>query len=484
VTSDTRKQSAAVVREIVQHTKWIPLAITVFIGVVIWHIPSPAGVNEKAWHLLAIFIATIVGIIIKPLPMGAVAVLGIAVTALSGTLTIDESLSGFGNRIIWLIVIVFFISRGFIKTGLGARIAYLFMAVLGKRSLGLAYGMVATDLVLSPAIPSNTARSGGVIFPLLRSIARVYESDPEKGTARRIGAFLIKTSFQGTVITSAMFLTAMAANPLAAKLAGEMGVEITWGSWALAAIVPGLLSLLIVPWIIFKLYPPEITETPAAAEMARAELAKKGKVKAGEWTMLATFALLLALWIFGRLVGIHPTTAALAGLGVLLISGVLTWKDILDERGAWNTLIWFAALVMMASYLNKLGFISWFGQTVGKTVSDIGWISAFLILSLVYFYSHYLFASNTAHVSSMYAPFLAVAIAVGTPPMLAALVLAFFSNLFSSMTHYGTGPAPVLFGSGYVDMVVWWRLGALISIVNIIIWMGAGGIWWKLLGLW
>ena len=184
--------------------------------------------------------------------------------------------------------------------------------------------------------------------------------------------------------------------------------------------------------------------------------------------MLGTFFLLLFLWIFGRELSVHSTTAAFVGLAVLLVSGALTWNDILHETGAWNTLVWFAALVMMATNLNKLGLIPWVGETMGAAVGGIGWAAAFLILSLVYFYSHYLFASNTAHVSSMYAAFLAVAITVGTPPMLAALVLAFFSNLFSSMTHYGTGPAPVLFGSGYVEMGAWWKLGAIISVINIL----------------
>ncbi len=410
--------------------------------------------------------------------------LGITVTALTGTLTIGQSLSGFGNSVIWLIVIAFFISRGFIKTGLGARIAYLFMSAFGKKSLGLAYSMIATDLVLAPAIPSNTARSGGVIFPILRSIAKSYGSTPDDGTARKIGAFLIITSFQGTVITSAMFLTAMAANPLAAQIAGEQGVEITWGGWALAALVPGLASLALVPWILYKIYPPEIKETPAATQIARDHLEEMGKLKPAEWIMLGTFLLLLLLWIFGTQLGIHSTTAAFVGLAVLLISGALTWNDILQEKGAWNTLVWFSALVMMASYLNELGLIPWFGQTMGEAVQGISWVPAFLVLSLVYFYSHYFFASNTAHVSSMYGAFLAVAIAVGTPSMLAALVLAFFSNLFSSMTHYGTGPAPVLFGSGYVEMGTWWKLGGLISVVNIIIWLGIGGLWWKVLGIW
>ena len=460
------------------------LLVSAMVGLVIWFIPNPDGVDLRAWHLLAIFVATIVGIIARPLPMGAVAMLGITAAVLTGTLSVEEALSGFGNRVIWLIVIAFFISRGFIKTGLGARIAYLFMAALGRKSLGLAYGLVATDLVLAPAIPSNTARAGGVVFPILRSVAKAYGSEPDDGTARRIGAFLVQTSFQGTIITSAMFLTAMAANPLAQKLARDAGVEITWTSWALAAFVPGLISLLVVPWIIYKLYPPEIKETPAAAQMAKDKLAAMGKTTQHERIMLAIFILLLTLWIFGRQLGIHSTTAALAGLSLLLVSGVLKWSDILNEREAWNVLVWLAALVMMATYLNELGLIPWVGANMGKAVGGIGWKAAFVILSLVYFYSHYLFASNTAHVSSMYPPFLAAAIAVGTPPVLAALVLAFFSNLFSSMTHYGTGPAPVLFGSGYVGMGAWWGLGGLISVVNIVIWMGIGGLWWKAIGLW
>ena len=460
------------------------LLIVVLIGTAIWFVPAPTGVGERAWQLLAVFVATIVGLITKPLPMAAVALLGITATAVTGILSIDEALSGFGNKTIWLIVIAFFISRGFIKTGLGARIAYLFVAVVGKRTLGLAYGMAATDLVLAPAIPSNTARAGGVIFPIVRSIAKSFDSDPDDGTARRIGTFLIKSAFQVNVITSAMFLTAMAANPIAAGLAGDLGIDVTWTGWAVAALVPGLISLLVVPWLLYVLISPEIKETPSAPRMAWEQLAEMGKVKRGEWMMAATFVTLLLLWIFANALALHATSVAFVGLGILLVSGTLTWEDILQERGAWNTLVWFSALVMMARYLNELGLIPWFGETMSGFVGAFGWITAFLIISLGYFYSHYFFASNTAHVTAMYTAFLVVAVAVGTPPLLAALVLGFFSSLFGSMTHYGAGPAPVLFGSGYVDMGTWWKLGGMISVVNIIIWLGIGGLWWKLIGVW
>ena len=439
----------------------------------------------KGLHLFAIFVATIVGIIVKALPMGAVAMIGIAITALSGTLSIADSMSGFSDVVIWLIVLAFFISRGFIKTGLGARIAYTFMALLGKRTLGLSYGLAATDLVLAPAIPSNTARGGGIVMPIMASLARAYGSHPGDASARKMGSFLTLTAYQVNCITSAMFLTAMAANPLAQKLAGDLKVNITWGGWALAALVPGVVALLVVPLVIYWLHRPEITETPEAVEIAKGHLRNLGPIKRQEWMMFGVFVMLLVLWIFAKQLGdLSPTTSALAGLSVLLLSGVLNWEDIKKETGAWDTLVWFAALVMMASFLNKLGMVPWFSKSMGGMVSGYGWIAAFLVLALVYFYSHYFFASNTAHVASMYAAFLGVSIAAGAPPVLAALVLAFFSNLFAGMTHYGTGPAPVLFGTGYVEIGTWWRTGLLVSFVNIIIWVGIGGLWWKVLGLW
>ena len=291
----------------------------------------------------------------KPENVGSINDLGVAATAFTGILTINQALSGFGNSTIWLFVVAFFISRGFIKTGLGSRIAYLFMAALGRKTLGLGYGLIATDLVLAPAIPSNTARAGGIVFLLVRASAKAFGSEPDDGTAHKIGAFLVQATFQGNVITSAMFLTAMAANPLAAKLAGQMQINVSWGRWALAAMVPGIASLVLIPLILYKLYPPEIKETHGASELAKQKLTEMGKMRSEEWTMLAVFFLLLFLWVFGdQLAQIDSATTALSGLGVLLVTGVLTWKDILEEEGAWDTLVWFAALVMMASFLNEL----------------------------------------------------------------------------------------------------------------------------------
>lgn len=467
-----------------KEVNFVSLLITLAVGAIIWFIGAPEGLDPKAWHLFAIFVATIVGLIIKPLPMGGVAVLSIAAVIITGTLATQEALSGFQNTTIWLIVIAFFISRGFIKTGLGNRVAYLFVKRFGKKTLGLSYALLFSDLILSPAMPSNTARGGGIIFPIIKSLSQTFGSNPEDGTERKIGSFLTKTAFQGNMITSAMFMTAMAANPLAASIAAEAGINISWGGWALAALVPGLVSLIVIPLFIYKVYPPEVKETPAAAQIATQKLKEMGPLKKSEWSMIAVFLLILGLWIFGTKINIDATTTALIGLAVLLLSSVLSWDDIKKEQGAWDTLVWFAALVMMASFLNTLGMIPWFSELMSGAVSGMSWIMALGALALIYFYSHYFFASSTAHVSAMFAAFLAVAVAAGAPPMLTALILGFFGNLFGCLTHYGSGPAPVFFGSGYVSQNKWWGIGFAISIIHIIIWAIVGGLWWKLLGLW
>ena len=293
----------------------VRLGVVAAAGAALWLVPTPAGVEPRAWQLLAVFVATIVGIILRPLPMGAMAFVAVAFAVMSGTLTIAEATAGFGATVVWLVVAAFFIATAFIKTGLGARIAYHFMRVLGKRSLGLAYGIVATDLFLAPAIPSNTARGGGVIYPILKSLCVSLGSDAAGGTQGRIAGFLTFTAYQGVVVTSAMFLTAMAANPLAAELAAQQGVTITWAGWAVAAFVPGMLSLLVVPLLIYRLYPPEVTHTPEAPAFARERLREMGPMTRDERVLLAVFVFLLTFWILGSALGINATATAMAGGG-------------------------------------------------------------------------------------------------------------------------------------------------------------------------
>ncbi|XP_047327346.1 dicarboxylate transporter 1, chloroplastic-like [Impatiens glandulifera] len=464
-----------------------PLIASIATGVILWLVPHPAGVTRNAWQLLAIFLATIVGIITQPLPLGAVALMGLGTCVLTKTLTFAAAFSAFGDPIPWLIALAFFFARGFIKTGLGNRIAYQFVSLFGSSSLGLGYSLVFCEALLAPAIPSVSARAGGIFLPLVKSLCVACGSNVGDGTEHKLGSWLMLTCFQTSVISSSMFLTAMAANPLSATLAyNAINQTIGWMDWAKAAFVPGLVSLLVVPLLLYIIYPPSVKTSPDAPKLARERLEKMGPMSRNELIMSGTLLLTVGLWVFGGVLKVDAVTAAILGLSILLISGVVTWKECLAESVAWDTLTWFAALIAMAGYLNKLGLITWFSQTVVKFVGGLGlsWHLSFGILVLLYFYSHYFFASGAAHIGAMFTAFLSVASALGTPPYFGALVLAFLSNLMGGLTHYGIGSAPVFYGANYVPLSKWWGYGFIISVVNILIWLGVGGIWWKAIGLW
>ncbi|KQB43028.1 anion permease [Flavobacterium aquidurense] len=464
--------------------------ITLAIGIAIWFIPAPDGVVIEAWHLFAIFVATILGIILKAAPMGTMCMIAIAMTAFSQVLAPGEAgksitlaLRGFGDKVIWLIGISFFIARGFIKTGLGNRIAFLFIRIFGKSSLGLAYGLGLADLVLAPAVPSNTARGGGIIYPIMKSMSMSFGSMPDQPeTHRKLGAYLTLSSYNANLIASSMFLTGTASNPMCQKFALNLGIKINWISWATAAIVPGLVAFFVIPFVLYKIYPPELKKTGDAPQIAAQKLKEMGAISRNEWMMLFTFFILLFLWMTGDLFSIDATTTAFIGLVILLLTSVLTWEDVKAEKGAWDTIVWFSVLVMMASSLNELGFIGWFSNLVKAEIGGLSWQMAFPIIILVYFFSHYLFASATAHVAAMYAALLGVGVSLGIPGLLLAFMLGFVGSLYGTLTHYGHGPAPVFFGSGYVDLKNWWVKGLVTGLTMLLIYMVIGGLWLRLIG--
>lgn len=454
------------------------------VGAAIWFSPVPDGLKPAAWKLLAIFVATILGFILQPLPIGSLAFVSVTFTALTGVLKPSEALSGFSNGTIWLIVSAFLFAKGFIKTGLGRRIAYMLIRFMGDSTLKLGYTLVISDFIISPATPSNTARAGGILFPIVKSLSVAFNSEPGP-SARRVGAYLVQTAYQGNTITSAMFMTAMAGNPLAAELAAKtLNIEISWGLWATAAIVPGILSLIVVPYFLYRFYPPEITHTPEAKALAAKELEQMGKMSAAEKIVAAVFVGALLLWSTSQYTKLDATVVAMVAVSIMMLTRVLTWPDVLEEKGAWDTLIWMGALIGLAGFLSKLGFIPWFAKVVGASMAGIPWMQAFILLLVIYMYSHYGFASLAAHITAMYAAFASVAVAAGAPAYLVALALAFMSNLCMSLTHYAAGPAPIYFGSGYVDQGTWWKIGFIVSVINMVIWVGIGSFWWKVLGLW
>jgi DASS family divalent anion:Na+ symporter len=447
-------------------------------------VPVPHGITPAAWRLLAIFVATIVGSIARPAPGGAIVLLGVSAIALSGALPVEEALKGYADPIVWLVLVAFFISCGMVKTGLGRRIALLFIRAIGHRSLGLGYAIVGTDMLLASVIPSNGARAGGILFPIARSLAEAYDSHPGP-TARRLGAFLMTLIYQCEVVICAMFLTGQASNALIAKFAHQVtGIDLSYSRWLLGGIVPGLVSLLVVPTVIYKIFPPEVKHTPGASEYAARELEHMGPISRPEKMMLMVFLLVAGLWMTTGLHGINYAAIALLGVCLLLLSGVLNWSDLMGERSAWDVFIWYGGLVGMASALGETGITKRFADAAAGFTVGWSWWGALAILLLVYFYVHYGFASITAHATAMYIPFLVVILAAGAPPYVAVLSLAYFSNLNASLTHYGTTPAPIFFGAMYVRQSTWWRIGLIASVINIVIWTVVGFAWWKLLGLW
>jgi DASS family divalent anion:Na+ symporter len=462
--------------------KWL---IVLAVGVGIAIIPPPGGVAREAWTLLAIFIATIVGSIVQPLTGAAMVLLGVVALALFRALPIEKALSGYADKFVWLVLAAFFISRAMIKTGLGQRIALIFVRLIGRRTLGLGYALVFTDFILASFIPSTGARSGGIILPIARSVTETYDSRPEDGTEARLGTFLMTMLYQCEVILCATFLTGQASNVIIAGFAAQhAGVDLNYSIWFFSAIVPSLISLAVVPIMIYWLYPPEVKETPGAVVFAHSQLAALGPLKRDEKILLVVFITVVILWITAKLHGIDSTVIALLGISSLLVTGVLAWRDLIDETHAWEVFIWYGGLVMMATALGETTIPKLFAGSVASVTDGLSWPIALLILALVFFYAHYAFASITAHVTAMFIPFLAVTVAVGAPAGLTVLVLTYFANLSAGLTHYGTTPAPVYFGLGYVTQRRWWTVGLIASIINIIIWSTIGIGWWRVLGWW
>jgi len=467
-----------------KHKQTLILFIIFGLSSIMWYLPVSEALPENGWHLLIIFTATIVGIILNPLPMGVIALLSVLACVLTNTLSLAECLSGFGDSIVWLIVFAFFISHGFIKTGLGSRIAYYVLSKIGHSTLGISYALVIADFVLSPLIPSASARGGGIIFPIAKSICKSFSDEEHPGISSRNGGFIMSVCAQSTVITSALFVTAMAANPLAIKFAASAGIAISWTDWALAAIVPGIISLAVMPLAVYYLYPPAIRYSNSAPQIAREKLDAMGKISLQEIIMIAVFVILIALWINGSKFGLSPTTVALMGLSILLVTKVINFEDNLADKGAWHTFIWFGTLVMLSDFLSKFGLMTWIGTKLQFLFISSSPINSLIILSLIYFYIHYLFASTTAHISVLLPTFLVLFINAGIPGLIATLILSFLSTLSAGLTHFGLSSTPIFFGAGYMRTKDWWYIGLVTSIIYLLIWGGIGGIWWKLLNLW
>jgi len=443
-------------------------------------VPAPAGLAPHAWYFAAIFAGVVAGLILEPLPGGAVGLVGVVITALLGrwvlfspaelakpdfnasNAALTWALSGFSNGIVWLIFSAFMFAVAYEKTGLGRRLALRLVAALGRNTLTLGYAIVAADLVLAPFTPSNTARSAGTVYPVIRNLPPLFDSLPHDPSARRIGSYLMWVAIAATSVTSSMFMTGLATNVLAIELVrSTTGLTLGWTEWFLTFLPLGGPLLLVVPLLTWWTYPPELRAAPTVVPWARTELAKMGRITRAEWMLALVVAGALACWVFGGAV-ISPTLAALTVIVVLLVTRVLDWEDLIANRPAWNTLLWFAALVAMADGLRRTGFVAWFAQGFAGHLAGLPPATAVGLLVSAFFLVHYLFASTTAHATALLPMMLAAGSALpGVDGRHLALMLCLSLGLMGIISPYGSGPSPVYATSGYLPARDFWRLGAI-----------------------
>ncbi|MCC6608958.1 MAG: anion permease [Burkholderiales bacterium] len=466
---------------------WWKAGLPVAVAVVLALIPPPAGLPQHAWYYFAIFAGVIIGLMFEPLPGGAIGLIGITLVvvlanhvylspeqvAKAGSKWPAEAirwgLSGFSNTTVWLIFGAFMFAMGYEKTGLGRRIALLLVRAMGRKTLTLGYAITVADVILAPFTPSNTARSGGTIFPVIKNLPPLYDSKPNDPSARRIGGYLMWTALAATCVTSSMFLTALAPNLLALELAQKtVKIEYSWMQWFAAFAPVGILLLIAVPLLAYFLYPPEVKSGEEVPKWAGGELAKMGPVTPREWTLAILVVVALSLWIFGGAY-VDATTAALIVIALMLVAGVVTWEDVTANKQAWNTLAWFATLVALADGLNRVGFVKWLADVIAGHMAGVPPIAAMIVLVLVFYFLHYMFASVTAHVTALLPVMLTVGSTVpGMPMQQFAGALLLTLGIMGILTPYATGPSPVYYGSGYIPSGKFWQLGAIFGVIYIV----------------
>jgi L-tartrate/succinate antiporter len=303
---------------------------------------------------------------------------------------------------------------------------------------------------------------------VIRNLPALYESKPNDPSSRRIGSYIMWVAIATTCVTSSMFLTGLAPNLLAIEFVNKTAnVSLNWTQWFVAFAPVGIALLILIPLLTYWIYPPEVKAGDEVPAWAARELSKLGSFTKREITLGVLVLLALGLWIFGGET-INATTVALVVIGLMLVLGVVRWDDIIKNAPAWNTLAWFATLVALADGLNRVGFVKWFADTVATHMGGFSAFTAMILLVLVFYFTHYLFASITAHVTALLPVMLAVGATIpGIDMRQFALLLCLTLGIMGVLTPFATGPSPVYYGSGYLPSKDYWRLGAIFGVLYI-----------------
>ena len=446
------------------------------IAIGIWFTPVPAGLTAQAWHLFAVFVAAIASVLVGAFPLLTAAMIAVATVVLTGTITPAQAYSGFANASVLLVVIAFIVAQAVVKCGLGRRISLFMVSRFGGSSLGLAYSIVFTDAFIAPAFPSNTARAG-VLFPIVLSVAQGAGSVPDDPQKRRLGAYLMFCTMASLAVSSALWMTATSANPIGVQVTKQFGLEIGFGSWLLAACVPALTAIVLLPWFVSKILPPGVGKTPEAPKAAQAELAGMGTMSRAERITAVVFVIMVAGWVFADALKLNVTSIAFAGLGVLLLANVLTLHDIADMGDTLVSFLWLAVLFALSGQLNELGFMGYAGERLAAQLGGLSWPATYVTLIAIYVAIHYLFVSQSSQVLALLGVFLDVGIRGGVPVPLMAFGLLFASSYFSAITPQGGSQNIIFAASGYLTQGELYKMGLIITLAFLAVFLLVGTPW-------
>ena len=458
------------------------VAVMAAIVAIAWFGGTPEGLKPQVWQLFGIYLATIVGLVLKPFPVPITVLLGVATSSILLSNTKDV-LAGYSNTALWLIFAAFALSVAFGKTGLGHRIAYHLVRLFGSTTLRLGYVTAFLDLILSPATPSNTARAAGIVYPINLSIAEAVGSYPGE-TAKKAGAYLLQNGYFATKVTSFLFATAMAPNLLALDFITKLtGVSLNWAQWAAAMFVPGFIMLMLMPLIGYMYERPSVKDIDNK-KIAADGLAELGPMKASEKGLIVIALLAIIGWVlptFG--IKIDATAVAIVAMIATFVCGIISWDDLLKTKAAWNTLIWFGGILGLSSALTKGKFFEWLAKYLEAHMNfGLDPFMMLILISVISVVVRYFFASGTAYISAMLPVFLIVGINAGIDPTLLAFIMIGTNAYGGSVTHYGAAPGPIIFSAGYNNVKDWWTVGLISAVVCLVLNYVIGIPWWKIAG--
>jgi L-tartrate/succinate antiporter len=445
-----------------------PLAL----GAAIALVPVPDGLAPEAWYYFALFVATIAALVTEPIPAAAVGMAAVVAASVLGLVrdtpaaAAQWALGGFGNAIVWLIFAAYMFTVGYAQTGLGRRVALHLVRALGHRTLGLGYAVALADLAFAPFTPSATARSAGTIYPVICHIPELYGSRPHDDTSRLMGSYLLYTALAASFVTSSMFITALAPNALAISIIEQtIDVRVSWTQWFTGFAPVGLTLIAMLPLLLYRVYPPVIRRAPEVPGWAGDQLRVMGPMTRREMTLLVLVLSALALWI-GAADTIDPALTAILIVLLMVISGVVTWDDVIGQKEAWNVLIWFGTLVTLAGGLGETGFVAWVANAAAPALSGMALWPTIVVLVGTFYFLHYFFASITAHTATLLPVFLGIAVSIpGVSPVAWALLLGYSLGLMGILTFYASGQSVIYYASGFISRRDFWLLGFVLGLV-------------------